>query len=172
MQDDRSPFLCSRSSIISSPKFSASFPVKQVVYPSAGSQRRSHPARSASELSYQSPEATSHQQQQSARSSAVFRNQSCCKSFQDPVQMTYSGDLLQKHSQHFTPNKPFTPKTLKSDKSSYLSEYRYYRAPRKKLTQDGNNPSLMQQKTYHGRCLTHTHTIFFQRMFQNCIYIS
>ncbi|XP_076021680.1 spermatogenesis-associated protein 7 homolog [Genypterus blacodes] len=153
LQDDRSPFLCSRSSFLSSARFRTSFPVHQVVYPSAGSQRRRQPARSASELSYRSPEATSHQQQ-SACSSAVLGNQSLCKSFQDPVQKTYSGDLIQRHSQHFTSNKPFTPKTLKSDKSSYLSEYRYYRTPRKKRVQDGNNSTLMQQETYHGSTKT------------------
>lgn len=51
---------------------------------------------------------------------------------QHPEQKTYGDDLLKKHSHHFTQDKPFTPKTLKSDKSSYLSKYRYYRAPLKK----------------------------------------
>ncbi|KAF7669239.1 hypothetical protein LDENG_00220860 [Lucifuga dentata] len=153
LQDDRSPFLCSRSSMISSPRFSTSFPVRQTVYPSAGSQRHSHAARSSSELSYRGPEATSHQQHL-ASSSGVSGNQSCYKTFQDPVQKTYSGDLLQKHSQQFTQNKPFTPKTLKSDKSSYLSKYRYYRAPRRKPIQDSPNPRLMRQETYHGSTQT------------------
>ncbi|KAM7403258.1 hypothetical protein PAMA_003943 [Pampus argenteus] len=151
VQYDDSPFLCSRSSMVSSPRFSTSFNAKEIVYPTckAGSQNQSHHTRSASELKYQNPEAASHRKL-SAGSLAASGNQSCYKTFQDPVQKTYSGDLLQKHSQHFTHDKPFTPKTLKSDKSSYLSKYRYYRAPRRNPTQDSANSRLMPQETYHG----------------------
>lgn len=154
MQYDDSPYLCSRSSMVSSPRFNTSFHAKDIVYPSrkVGSQNQSHHTRTASEIKYRSPEATSHRRQ-SACSLAASGDQSCYKTFQDPVQKTYSGDLLQKHSQHFTQDKPFTPKTLKSDTSSYLSKYRYYRAPRRKPTPDCTKSRLMRQETYHGRYL-------------------
>ncbi|XP_046551856.1 LOW QUALITY PROTEIN: spermatogenesis-associated protein 7-like [Haliotis rubra] len=42
-------------------------------------------------------------------------------------------DLLQKRSHVFTePEKPFTPRTLKSNRQSRLSEYKYYNPPPKK----------------------------------------
>ncbi|XP_068436600.1 spermatogenesis-associated protein 7 homolog isoform X2 [Clinocottus analis] len=147
--DDR-PY-SSRSSTVSSPRFISSFHAKEIVYPSfrLGSQNHSHDIRSASEMKYHSLEATSRRKQ-SACSLGASGDQSYYKTFQDPGQKTYSGDLLQKHSQHFTHDKPFTPKTLKSEKSSYLSQYRYYRAPRRKPTQDSTNSRLMHQDTYHG----------------------
>ena len=151
VQYDDSPFLCSRSSMVSSPRFSTSFHAKEIVYPSCKAGSQNH-TRSASELKYRSPEATSHRKL-SVCSLAASGNQNCYKTFQDPVQKTYSGDLLQKHSQHFTQDKPFMPKTLKSDKSSYLSKYRYYRAPRRNPSQDCTNSRLMRQETYHGRYL-------------------
>lgn len=152
VQYDDSPYLCSRSSMVSSPRFSTSFHAKEIVYPSCkvSSQNRSHHTRPASEIKYRSSEAALHRKQ-SAWSLAASGDQSCYKTFQDPVQKTYSGDLLLKHSQHFTQDKPFTPKTLKSDKTSYLSKYRYYRAPQRKPTLDCTNSRLMRQETYHGR---------------------
>lgn len=122
---------------MSSPRLSTSFHAKETVYQSHRPDHFRH-SRSTSEIKYRSTEAALHRKQ-SAYSLGAFGDQSCYKSFQDPVQKTYSGDLLQKHSQHFTPDKPFTPKTLKSEKSSYLEKYRYYRAPRRKPTQDGTN---------------------------------
>ncbi|KAM9341554.1 spermatogenesis-associated protein 7 homolog [Symphorus nematophorus] len=155
VQYDDSPYLCSRSSMVSSPRFDTSFHAKEIVYSSrkGGLQNQFHRARTASEIKYRSSETTSHRKQ-SACSLAASGDQSCYKTFQDPVQKTYSGDLLQKHSQHFTRDKPFTPKTLKSEKSSYLSGYRYYRAPRRKPTQDGTQSRLMRQETYHGSTKT------------------
>ena len=119
VQYDDSPYLCSRSSTVSSPRFSSSFHAKEIVYPSH--KVGSHHIRPASEQKYRSPEA---RRKQSAWSLGASGDQSCYKTFQDPVQKTYSGDLLQKHSQRFTQDKPFTPKTLKSEKSSYMSQYR------------------------------------------------
>nr|XP_015825307.2 spermatogenesis-associated protein 7 homolog isoform X1 [Nothobranchius furzeri] len=137
--DDR-PYLCSRSSIISSSKFNSSFNNKDIVYPSK--KVGAHYSRPSSEMKYRSPEG--FHRKQSTFSLGAVRDQDCYKAFQDPVKKTYGGDLLQKHSQHFTQAKPFTPKTLKSDKSSYLSKYRYYRAPKIKSSQDGSN--WMQQE--------------------------
>ncbi|XP_076605607.1 spermatogenesis-associated protein 7 homolog isoform X1 [Chaetodon auriga] len=155
VQYDDSRYLCSRSSTVSSPRFSTSFHAKEIVYPSfkVASQNQFHHGCPASERKYRSPEASSHRKQ-SACSLAALGEQSCDKTFQDPVQKTYSGDLLQKHSQHFTQDKPFTPKTLKSDKSSYLSSYRYYRAPRRKPTQDCTQSTQMREETFHGSTKT------------------
>uniref|UniRef100_A0A669EV86 Spermatogenesis associated 7 n=1 Tax=Oreochromis niloticus TaxID=8128 RepID=A0A669EV86_ORENI len=148
MQYDDSTYLCSRSSLVSSPRFNTAFKVSEMVYPSL--KVSSHHTRPASELKYRSPE-TAFRRKSSACSLAVSGDQSSYKTFQDPVRKTYSGDLLLKHSQHFTQDKPFTPKTLKSDKSSYLSKYRYYRAPQRKPTQDSSNSTSFQQEMCDGR---------------------
>ncbi|XP_006798516.1 spermatogenesis-associated protein 7 homolog isoform X3 [Neolamprologus brichardi] len=147
VQYDDSTYLCSRSSLVSSPRFNTTFKVSEMVYPSL--KVSSHHTRPASELKYRSPEAA-FQRKSSACSLAASGDQSSYKTFQDPVRKTYSGDLLLKHSQHFTQDKPFTPKTLKSDKSSYLSKYRYYRAPQRKLTQDCSNSTSFQQEMCDG----------------------
>ena len=42
---------------------------------------------------------------------------------------TYDGDVIEKHSQVFTEEKPFTPRTLKTDRVSRLSQYKYYNKP-------------------------------------------
>uniref|UniRef100_A0A3P8TF03 Spermatosis associated 7 n=1 Tax=Amphiprion percula TaxID=161767 RepID=A0A3P8TF03_AMPPE len=166
VQYDDSPYLCSRSSMVSSPRFSTSFNAKQIVYPSCTGN--SHHIRPASEIKYESPEGAV-QRKQSTCSLGASGDQSCYKTFQDPVQKTYSGDLLQKHSQHFTGVKPFTPKTLKSDKSSYLSKYRYYRAPQVKPTQDCGSSRLMRQETYHGSTKNKEHTWEFDAPSQEFI---
>ncbi|KAK2825913.1 hypothetical protein Q5P01_020127 [Channa striata] len=148
---DDSPFLSSRCSMVSSPRLSTSFHPKEIVYSSCKvhSQNHSHHNRPTSQIKYRSSEDALHRKQ-SASSLEASGDQICYKTFQDPWQKTYSGDLLQKHSQHFTEDKPFTPKTLKSDKSSYLLKYRFYRAPQKKPTQDCSNSRLTQQETHRG----------------------
>lgn len=129
---DDSPYLCSSGSSVSSPRFGTSFRPTEVVYPSckASAQQPLHRGRPTSDIKLRSSALTLHRKP-SACSLGALGDQLCFKSFQDPAQKTYSGDLLEKHSQHFTQDKPFTPKTLKSDSNSYLSSYRYYRAPRR-----------------------------------------
>uniref|UniRef100_A0A8C7Y367 Spermatogenesis associated 7 n=1 Tax=Oryzias sinensis TaxID=183150 RepID=A0A8C7Y367_9TELE len=142
-----SPYLCSRSSILSSPRFNTSFNPNETVYLSF--KVSSHHTRAASETKYRSPD-VALQRKHSASSVAALRDQHGFQTFQDPVQKTYSGDLLQKHSQCFTQEKPFTPKTLKSERSSYLSKYRFYRAPQRKHVQD-QKPSKQKQETHDER---------------------
>ncbi|XP_061552162.1 spermatogenesis-associated protein 7 homolog isoform X2 [Phycodurus eques] len=134
VQSEYAPYLCSRNSMLSAPGFSSSFHAKEVPSPSTkaapqNQHHHHHRPHSVAELKFQSQEPTSHGQP-SACYPSTSGEPSFVKAFQDPVQKTYSGDLLQKHSQRFTQDKPFTPKMLKSEKSSYLSSYRYYRAPR------------------------------------------
>ncbi|XP_034431560.1 spermatogenesis-associated protein 7 homolog isoform X1 [Hippoglossus hippoglossus] len=156
VQYDDNLYLCSRSSMVSSPRFNTSFHAKEIVYQSC-KRDLSHHTRSASEFKFHSPESALHRKH-SACSLAASGGQSCYKTFQDPIQKTYSGDILQKHSQHFTQEKPFTPKTLKSEKSSYLEKYRYYRAPRRKITQDSTSSKLMRQETNHRSTKTKEYT--------------
>ncbi|KAL0169487.1 hypothetical protein M9458_034083, partial [Cirrhinus mrigala] len=73
------------------------------------------------------------------------------RSFQDPTQKTYSGDVLLKHAHRFTQEKPFTPRTLKSDHKSTLLQYRYYTPPRRKAEQEESSSKIIRQETYHGR---------------------
>lgn len=149
---DDSPYLCSRSSTVSSPGFGTSFHATDTVFPSykVGAQRPFHHTRPASEIKHRSPGVTLRRKQ-SACSLGVLGDQICYKTFQDPARKTYSGDLLEKHSQRFTQDKPFTPKTLKSDGNSYLSSYRYYRAPRRKPTLDCTTSKDTGHESDHER---------------------
>ncbi|KAM9786717.1 spermatogenesis-associated protein 7 homolog [Syngnathus typhle] len=125
MQSECRPYLCSRNSVHSSPGFSRFFHAHDVSSPSTKANHQR--PYSAVELKFRSQELTSRGRPSGSQCAS---GKPSFKAFRDPVQKTYSGDLLEKHSQHFTQEMPFTPKMLKSQKSSYLSSYRYYRAPR------------------------------------------
>ncbi|XP_066450553.1 spermatogenesis-associated protein 7 homolog isoform X2 [Eleutherodactylus coqui] len=57
------------------------------------------------------------------------------KLYNDPQKQTYSGDLLDKHCAAFTStNKTFKPRILKKPARSFLSQYRYYTAPTKRMS--------------------------------------
>jgi hypothetical protein len=60
---------------------------------------------------------------------------------------TYNSDLLQKRSHVFTEEKPFTPRTLKTkNRSSKLSEYKYYTPPpQKRSTKKPEEEPRVQQ---------------------------
>uniref|UniRef100_A0A3Q2X9M0 Spermatogenesis associated 7 n=1 Tax=Hippocampus comes TaxID=109280 RepID=A0A3Q2X9M0_HIPCM len=158
MQSEYRPYLCSRNSMRSTPGFSSSFHTKEVPSPTKATPKNHHHhhhhhhrPHSAAELKFRSQEPTSH-----GRPAASYLYASSepnfLKAFRDPVQKTYSGDLLEKHSQRFTQDKPFTPKMLKSEKSSYLSSYRYYRAPGgAHPVQDSDDLKL--EKRYTPQCL-------------------
>uniref|UniRef100_A0A673G9T8 Spermatogenesis-associated protein 7-like n=1 Tax=Sinocyclocheilus rhinocerous TaxID=307959 RepID=A0A673G9T8_9TELE len=124
VQGDDSAYHCLDQSLMSSPRINTSFHSKQIAYPSPANH-----FPSASELTYQSPNAHWHPADPSCATSASQRGY---RSFQDPTQKTYSGDVLLKHTQRFTQEKPFTPRTLKSDHKSTLLQYRYYTPPRRK----------------------------------------
>ncbi|KAH1172669.1 spermatogenesis-associated protein 7 homolog isoform X2 [Mauremys mutica] len=72
--------------------------------------------------------------------------------FQDPQKKTYSGDLLDKHSDWFTEkNQPFAPQILKTSRQSFLSKYRYYNPPHKMKSISPGRPSLRSTGTYSVR---------------------
>lgn len=166
VQYDESPYYYSRSSMVSSPRFTTTFHAKKTAYSSC--KINSHPTRPASETKYWSPDATLNGKQ-STCSLVDLGEQSSFRTFQDPVQKTYSGDLLQRHSQHFTEHKPFTPQTLKSEKSSYLSKYRYYRAPERTSTQDYSNRKLTREDTHLGSTKIKEHTKDFDEPSQEFV---
>ncbi|XP_067311005.1 spermatogenesis-associated protein 7 isoform X2 [Pseudorasbora parva] len=133
-------------SLMSSPRISTSFHSKQIVYPSQTFGTSANHFRSASELSSRSPNPN---WQDAGPSCATSASQRGYKSFQDPTQKTYSGDVLLKHTHRFTPEKPFTPRTLKSRHQSTLLQYRYYTPPRRKVEEEEKPPSVIRQETCH-----------------------
>lgn len=154
VQGDESAYHYLDQSLMSSPRISTSFHSKQIVYPSQTSGTPANHFRSASDFSYRSP---NPQWQDAGPSCATSASQRAYKSFQDPTQKTYSGDVLLKHAHRFTPEKPFTPRTLKSDHKSTLLQYRYYTPPRRKVEEE-KSPSVIRQETSHRRYSTFTDT--------------
>ncbi|XP_034051352.1 spermatogenesis-associated protein 7 homolog isoform X2 [Thalassophryne amazonica] len=146
LQYDKKHYLNSRSSIMSSPRFNTSFHAKEVVYPGKVSSQDTH---LPTKLKHKSPEGAAHRKE-SPCSFAALGSHSPYRAHRDPMKKTYSGDLLQKHSHVFSSAQAFTPKILKSDKTSCLSKYRYYRAPQRK-PQDFNNSRLEKQKANLSR---------------------
>ncbi|XP_071996231.1 spermatogenesis-associated protein 7 homolog isoform X2 [Engystomops pustulosus] len=70
------------------------------------------------------------------------------KPYNDPQKQTYSGDLLDRHPTSFTKsnNKPFNPRLVKKPSKSFLSDYRYYTAPRKRSS---------ERATHHDKTWRH-----------------
>lgn len=135
---------------MSSPRFSTSFHCKQVVFPSQmGAQSQN--CWPSSELSYRSPKSTSSSQEK-------------FKSFQDPTQKTYSGDILLKHAHYFTQEKPFTPRTLKTDCKPSLANYRYYTSASRKGAEE-KTPSKYFQPDTHCRRYNITGGLFISGLF-------
>lgn len=53
------------------------------------------------------------------------------------TQKTYDGDVIEKHNHVFTqPEKPFTPRVLKSNRVSRIAQSKYYTAPPQKRETD------------------------------------
>ncbi|XP_062863383.1 spermatogenesis-associated protein 7 isoform X2 [Trichomycterus rosablanca] len=140
---EESALFYSGGSALSSPRFNTSFPSRQIVYPS---QIAASPlnCRPASESSYRSPKS---QRLHFTQSSATSSCQEKFRSFQDPTQKTYSGDILLKHAHNFTQEKPFTPRTLKTHCKSNLSTYRYYTPPKRK--EEKTRLKCNQQDTHY-----------------------
>uniref|UniRef100_A0A674K134 Spermatosis associated 7 n=1 Tax=Terrapene triunguis TaxID=2587831 RepID=A0A674K134_9SAUR len=87
---------------------------------------------------------------------------------QDTESKVYSGDLLDRHSDHFTDShQPFTPRTLKSDAKSFLSQYRYYTPAKRKKKDPPKQQVEAETQTdlssacscqFHSRCVrAHMH---------------
>ncbi|XP_058254900.1 spermatogenesis-associated protein 7 isoform X1 [Hemibagrus wyckioides] len=132
-------------SVMSSPRFSTSFHCKQIVYPSQMAAQ-SQNCRPSSELSYRSPKSQRHH---FTLSCATSSSQEKFKNFQDPTQKTYSGDILHKHAHCFTQEKPFTPRTLKTDSKSTLSTYRYYTPASRKGAEENTQSKYNQLENHH-----------------------
>uniref|UniRef100_A0A672MK05 Spermatogenesis-associated protein 7-like n=1 Tax=Sinocyclocheilus grahami TaxID=75366 RepID=A0A672MK05_SINGR len=143
VQGDDSAYHYLNQSLMSSPRISTSFHSKQIVYPSPANH-----FPSASELTYRSPNPHWHPAGPSCATSASQRGY---RSFQDPTQKTYSGDVLLKHAHRFTQEKPFTPRTLKSDHKSTLLQYRYYTPPRRKAEEEKSSFKITRQETTRSK---------------------
>ncbi|KAL3873540.1 hypothetical protein ACJMK2_036640 [Sinanodonta woodiana] len=92
----------------------------------------------------------------SARSQRSLTGVGTVQTFKSVAKKTYDGDVLDKRAHVFTEEKPFTPRTLKTDRASRLSQYKYYTPPKKKQSKpeaSGNpQPSLREEheeEVYH-----------------------
>lgn len=155
-----SAYLNSNCSVMSSPRFSTSFHCKQLVYPSQMAAR-SQSCQPTSEFSYKSPKSQRHHL---TLSCATSSNRDKFKSFQDPTQKTYSGDILLKHAHCFTQEKPFTPRTLKTDFKSTLCTYRYY-TPTDRKGAEEKTPSKSNQPDTHHRRYNNTNGLLISGLF-------
>lgn len=142
-----STYFNSGGSVLSSPRFNTSFKCTQVVYPTQIGTASPN-CQPLSELSYKSPKSQRHHL---TLSCATSSSQDKFKSFQDPTQKTYSGDILLKHSHCFTQEKPFTPRTLKTDFKSTLCTYRYYTPADRKGAEEKTLSKSKQPDTPHRR---------------------
>ncbi|XP_077148335.1 spermatogenesis-associated protein 7 homolog isoform X2 [Ranitomeya variabilis] len=80
------------------------------------------------------------------------------KPYNNPQKQTYSGDLLDKHPRSFTKaKKPFKPRLLKNPSQSFLSKYRYYTAPGKKISQKASPQVNHEDKTKEYRSMEDVH---------------
>lgn len=69
----------------------------------------------------------------------------------NPMKVTYDGDVLNKHAHSFTePSKPFTPRTLKTNRESSLKRYKYYTPPPPKKTQKDEEPAPSHETKVKG----------------------
>ncbi|XP_052273057.1 spermatogenesis-associated protein 7 homolog isoform X2 [Dreissena polymorpha] len=84
---------------------------------------------------------TTRQRPSSARSNRSMGSQVSRTMVQVAKKGTYDGDVLDKRSHVFTEGKPFTPRTLKTDRKSRLSQYKYYN----KLPPKSNSTSAKQE---------------------------
>lgn len=135
VQNDDEPYLCLRCPLDSSPGLSPSFLPKHIVYESSKLDHSRHT----------SPRSSLHRKQLTCSPSGSG-GQGCSKTFRGPVQNKATKDMFQKYSDNFTTKKPFTPRILKSNQSSTLGNYRYYRGPRRRLPPDCSDSNVM----HHG----------------------
>lgn len=86
---------------------------------------------------------TTHHRPASARSSARsvhsarYNMDRTAMPTKTVTQKTYDGDVIEKHNHVFTqPEKPFTPRVLKSNRVSRIAQSKYYTAPPQKRETD------------------------------------
>ena len=58
----------------------------------------------------------------------------------NPVLTPRSGDLIELNKDKFTEEKPFQPRTLKTNRESKLSQFKYYNPPKRKPKEGDHSP--------------------------------